>query len=136
MRDKPLVNKDIQNKKLNNTMTRKKTPKKKKAIKTNRRQFFYSVLSVILIISVIQAVRGVCLNVTRYVALNSQIHKLYQLFNLASGRNQDLKKQIQSCTSPKGIEALARDNLKMVGKDEVLVVIKQPPQETNNNKKK
>ncbi|MCK7515962.1 MAG: hypothetical protein MZV70_76345 [Desulfobacterales bacterium] len=39
---------------------------------------------------------------------------------------RNVKNKFKAILHPKGIEALARDNLKMVGEDEVLVIIKQP----------
>jgi len=121
-----LANKGSQNKTLPKIPKQAKAPAKKRAIKTSRKKAVYAFVSILLIVCVIQALRGVYLNVTRYVVLNNQINKLHNLFVSAKDKNLELKKQIQNYTSVKGIEALARDNLKMVGKDEILVEIKQP----------
>ena len=71
--------------------------------------------------------RGIYLNVARYITLKQQLHKLETINKSAKTKNFEIKEQLLKYTSSKGIEALARDNFKMVGKDEVLVVIKKPP---------
>ena len=53
--------------------------------------------------------------------------------------NQRLKEELDDFSSMKSLEAIARNNLKMAGKDEVLVIINKPqpeqPQTTEKNKK-
>lgn len=52
--------------------------------------------------------------------------------------NQKLKEELDDFSSMKSLEAIARNNLKMAGKDEVLVIINkpQPPQAAPDTKKK
>ncbi|OGH99741.1 MAG: hypothetical protein A2104_02245 [Candidatus Melainabacteria bacterium GWF2_32_7] len=99
---------------------------KERIMRANKKRLYYLLVALLLIICLIQAVRGVYLNTTKYIVLNKQINKLERLNSIARQKNEELKKQIQSYSSSKGIEELARDNLKMVGKDEVLVIIKNP----------
>lgn len=103
--------------------------------RANKKNAYYLFVAFLLAICVFQAVRGVYLNTAKYVVLNKQISKLEKLKITAEDRNEELRKQMKSYTTSKGIEALARDNLKMVGKDEVLVVVKQSPASTVNKKK-
>lgn len=51
--------------------------------------------------------------------------------------NQKLKEELDDFSSMKSLEAIARNNLKMAGKDEVLVIINKPqPQAAPDTKKK
>lgn len=61
----------------------------------------------------------------KYITLNNQLQKLEKLEVNAVNENNLLKEQLKNYTSSKGIESLARDNMKMVGKNEVLIEIKQ-----------
>jgi signal transduction histidine kinase len=65
------------------------------------------------------------IRLSKLVKSLEQLNKLEKLNIIANDENNQLREQLKNYTSSKGIEALARDNLKMVGKDEVLVVIKQ-----------
>ena len=46
----------------------------------------------------------------------------------AYAENQKLKEELNDFSSMKSLEAIARNNLKMAGKDEVLVIINKPQQ--------
>lgn len=99
--------------------------KNKKNMKSNAKQIYYLFITVVLGLCLFQAVRGAILNTFRVVSLNKQHNELKVIQKEAKEKNDDLKSQLESYTSIKGIEALARNNLKMVGKNEVLVVIKK-----------
>lgn len=86
---------------------------------------FYSMLTFVLIICLIQAIRGAFLNVENYFSLNKKIAKLEQIKATSTEENQDLKEKIAEFKSMKGIEDVARNELKMAGKNEVLVLIKE-----------
>lgn len=79
-----------------------------------------------LVICLFQSIRGACLNVAKYITLNSKFNKLEVLKGMATKKNEELKTQLKNYTTSQGVEALARDTLNMVGKDEVLVIIKEP----------
>jgi len=91
-----------------------------------RKRIYYSFLSVVLVICLFQAFRGAYLNVAKVITLNDKLSKLENINKKAIERNIELKHQLKEYSSNKGIEALARDNLKMAGKDEVLVIINEP----------
>ncbi|MFH0702259.1 MAG: septum formation initiator family protein [bacterium] len=109
---------------------------KKKTNKIYRKRIYYLFLTFILMICLFQVLRGVYLNIAKYFVLNKQLNKLENLNLAVIEKNKNLKIQLKNYTSSKGIEALARDNLHMVGKDEVLVIIKESPllQKENKNK--
>lgn len=102
--------------------------------KTNPKQFYYLFITVVLGLCLFQAIRGATLNTFKVISLNKQHSELNIIQKQAKEKNDDLKSQLESYTSIKGIEALARNNLKMVGKNEVLVVIKKDQTvQTKNN---
>ena len=62
-----------------------------------------------------------------------------ELNKQAYAENQRLKEELEDFSSMKSLEAIARNNLKMAGEDEVLVIINKPQQqapEDAKNKKK
>ncbi|EKE03261.1 MAG: hypothetical protein ACD_20C00225G0005 [uncultured bacterium] len=122
-----MLNTDFDNNKIVPAKKDQHNVYKERLIRTNKKRAYYLLISCLLVICLFQAVRGVYLNTTKYIVLNNQINKLERINSVARQKNEELNKQIQSYSSTKGIEELARDNLKMVGKDEVLVIIKELP---------
>ena len=53
--------------------------------------------------------------------------------NQAAQRNEKLKQEIKNFSSASSLEAIARNNLKMAGEDEVLVII-NTAEEANSDK--
>ena len=54
----------------------------------------------------------------------------------AYAENQRLKEELEDFSSLKSLEAIARNNLKMAGEDEVLVIINKPQAPAAETKKK
>lgn len=52
-----------------------------------------------------------------------------ELNEQAIAENQRLKEELEDFSSMKSLEAIARNNLKMAGENEVLVIINKPKQE-------
>jgi cell division protein FtsL len=102
--------------------------------KVHRRKMSYVVLTLVLAVCLIQFLYSTAYNSTRFIVLNNQISKLENLYKASSGKNDELRAQLKVYSSYKGIEELARNNLKMVGKDEVLVLIKNAPSELKKKK--
>ena len=108
------------------TKLNKSSYNRKKVRKIQKKRIYYLVITIVLFVCLFQAVRGAYINIAKFVVLNKQLHKLKSLSNGEVEKNNQLKTELKNYTSKRGIEALARDNLKMVGKDEVLVLIKEP----------
>jgi hypothetical protein len=53
----------------------------------------------------------------------------------AENRNKHLKSEIKNFSSMYKVESIARNNLKMAAKDEVLIIINQPQEEIEDTKK-
>jgi cell division protein FtsB len=101
--------------------------------KVYRRKLSYVVLTVVLSLCLMQFLYSIAYNFTRFIVLNGQIDRLEKLYQASNERNNDLRAQLKVYSSYKGIEELARNNLKMVGKDEVLVLIRNAPSELKPN---
>jgi len=114
-------------------MKPKKTSIDKKQIRRIYKERVYHILlSLIMGICFLQLLCGTGINITRFITLNKQIHELRELNQQAATKNIQLKEQLKIYSSYKGIEELARNNLKMVGKNEVLVLIRRQPASVDN----
>ena len=58
-----------------------------------------------------------------------------ELNKQAYAENQRLKEELEDFSSMKSLEAIARNNLKMAGEDEVLVIINKPQQQALSDTK-
>jgi len=114
-------------------MKPKKTSIDKKQIRRIYKERVYHILlSFIMGICFLQLLCGTGINITRFITLNKQIHELRELNQEAATKNIQLREQLKIYSSYKGIEELARNNLKMVGKNEVLVLIRRQPASVDN----
>ena len=105
---------------------------KKQVRKIYKERIYHIFLSFIIIVCFLQLICGTGMNITRFITLNKQIHELRELNQDATKKNIQLREQLKIYSSCRGIEELARNNLKMVGKDEILVLIKNQPAGVNN----
>lgn len=120
---------------------RKPDLKEKTQQKNNKRKnkirFYYSFLTIVLLICLVQIGFSAFNNITRSISTHGKIKKMKALNQQAYLENQRLKEELEDFSSMKSLEAIARNNLKMAGKDEVLVIINRPqPQPEVQDKKK
>ena len=108
-------------------MSKKKTQsqkmseaEKKKSRKTG---FYYSFLTVILVFCFLKIGHGALLNISKIVSYQGKMHTLEKVLEQTKLRNEDLKAERKMITSDNSLEGIARNNLKMAGKDEVLILI-------------
>jgi len=104
----------------------------------NEIRFKYSFLTVVLLICLAQIGFSAFMNITKSVNYNAKIKKMKQLKTEAYEENQRLKSELEGINSSKSLEAIARNNLKMAGDDEVLVIINKNegvPQNVKDKKK-
>lgn len=116
--------------------------KEKTQVKNQKRKneirIKYSFLTLVLLICLAQIGIGAFMNITKSINYNGKIKKMNQLKNEASVENKKLKSELENINSSKSLEAIARNNLKMAGDDEVLVIINRNeavPQKNNSKKK-
>ncbi len=101
-----------------------------------KKGFYYSFLTLVLLFCLVQVGFGAILNISKTISYRAKINTLEKVRDEAEARNQDLKNDIRQFSSAASLEGIARNNLKMAGEDEVLVIINKPVPETKNKKKK
>ncbi len=98
--------------------------------------FYYSFLTIALLFCLIQIGYGAIMNVSKIIAYQGKTVTLQNLLKKAQARNQDLKAEKKMVTSDNSLEGIARNNLKMAGEDEVLIIINQKVEQKNTKKDK
>lgn len=99
-----------------------KTKTKNKQRKTQIR-VYYSLLTIVLLICLAQIGFSAILNISKTISYQSKINTMKKTKYLAEKRNVKLKQEIKNFSSASSLESIARNNLKMAGEDEVLVII-------------
>lgn len=115
-----------------------RTLRKSKRHKT-KTKFYYSFLTVVLLFCLIQIGFGVILNISKTISYRAKIATMEKIRDDAEIRNQDLKQEIKLFSSMQSLEGIARNNLKMAGEDEVLILINnntQTQKKVKRHKKK
>lgn len=109
-----------------NYMNLKTRVQKQQKKKIRKIRFYHSFLTIILLICVIQISYSALLNLAKIVVYQTKIIKAQELHAQAKDRNAYLKNEIENFNSMHKVESIARNNLKMAAKDEVLIIINQP----------
>ena len=86
----------------------------------------YSALTLVLLIFILQAGFGMIVNILRNIDTMAKLKIVSNAHKYARTRNYNLRYEMQSFNSAKNLESIARNNLKMAGPDEILLVINQP----------
>ena len=128
-------------------MQRQKTPKKvvNKEGKNSKEKkdsssssvsqgFYYSFLTVILLLCLVQIAVSAVLNVSKIISYQVKIVQIKKTKDAALALNDQLKDSIKNFSNVAGLEAIARNNLKMSGEDEVLVIINSNKDEKKADK--
>ena len=97
--------------------------------KNTKVRFYHSFLTIVLMLCVFQISYSALLNISKIVIYQGKIIKSRQLLELAQKRNKTLKQEVENFNSMKKVESIARNNLKMAAKNEVLVIINEPEKE-------
>ena len=98
--------------------------------------FYYSFLTLVLILCLILMGYSAIRNVAKLVSYKAKIITLKKTLNEAQEHNKDLKSEIEVYSATQNLEGIARNNLKMAGEDEVLIIINNNPSDKNNKKDK
>ncbi len=110
--------------------SRKKSKRHKQKIR-----FYYSFLTFVLLFCLVQVGFGVILNISKTIAYKGKINTMERVRDEAEQLNKDLKSDIKLFSKTSSLEEIARNNLKMAGEKEVLVIINNTPQTPKDNKK-
>lgn len=98
--------------------------------------FYYSFLTIILILCLIQITISAVLNVSKVISYKAKIIQITKTRDAAQVLNEQLKENINNFSNAAGLEAIARNNLKMSSEDEVLVIINTPKTENVEKEEK
>lgn len=108
-------------KKVVNKENKKQKAKTKKA--SASKGFYYSFLTAILLLCLIQITISAVLNVSKGISFVAKIDQMTKTRDAAKALNEQLKDNVKNFSNVAGLEAIARNNLKMSSEDEVLVII-------------
>lgn len=97
--------------------------------------FYYSFLTIVLLFCLIQIGYGAILNISKIVSYKAKAVTLENLLKQTQARNEDLKAEKKMVTSDNSLEGIARNNLKMAGHDEVLIIINKKVEKPQKKKK-
>lgn len=99
---------------------------------SNGNGFYYSFLTVVLLLCLFQITISAVLNVSKIISYKAKIIQITKTRDAALATNDQLKDNIKNFSNVTGLEAIARNNLKMSGEDEVLVIINSPVKPEDN----
>ena len=108
--------------------TKTKNKQRKKQIRV-----YYSLLTIVLLVCLAQIGFSAILNISKTISYQTKINTMEKTKDQAARRNERLKQEIKNFSSASSLEAIARNNLKMAGEDEVLVII-NTAEEVNSDK--
>lgn len=118
-----------------NKKKQKKEKRKRKNI-DRKTGFYYSFFTIVLIFCLIQIGYGAILNIGKIISYQGKMVTLENLLKKTQAHNQDLKTEKKVITSDNSLEGIARNNLKMAGEDEILIIINKKVEEPKKVKKK
>ena len=110
-------------------MNLKSRVQKQQKKKIRKIRFYHSFLTIVLLLCVCQISYSALLNLAKIVVYQTKIIKAQELKTQAEERNKHLKSEIKNFSSMYKVESIARNNLKMAAKDEVLIIINQQNEE-------
>ena len=97
---------------------------------------YYSFLTIILLLCLLQITISAVLNVSKVISYKAKIVQITKTRDNALATNEQLKDSINNFSNVEGLEAIARNNLKMSSEDEVLVIINTPKEDETKTKKR
>ncbi len=104
-------------------------PKQSQKKSKVKKGIYYSFLTFVLLFCIIQVGFGAILNISKTISYKAKINTLEKVRDEAEARNRDLKDDIKQFSTASSLEGIARNNLKMAGEDEVLVIINNEPKD-------
>ncbi len=120
---------------INSEGLKNKTYNKQKS-KNRKVRYYLSFMTIVLLACVIQVSYSALLNISKIVIYKGKITKAQALKDEAERTNKRLKTEIENFNSMQKVESIARNNLKMAGENEVLVIINTPKEEVKEKTKK
>lgn len=117
--------------------TRSTANNNSKSKNTSNNGFYYSFMTIVLLLCLLQITISAVLNISKIVSYKAKIIQITKTRDAAKALNEQLHDNIKNFSNVSGLEAIARNNLKMTSEDEVLVIIntpKEPAKEEDKGK--
>lgn len=121
---------------INKENKKDKSASAKRAEKNTSGGFYYSFLTIILLLCLVQITISAVLNISKIISYKAKIIQITKTRDAALALNDQLKDNINNFSNVSGLEAIARNNLKMSSEDEVLVIINSNKDEVKEEKPK
>ncbi len=104
----------------------KKNIYKENSILQEKKKFHYSLLTLVLLVCIIELTVSALSNINKNINFVSKIKGLENKRNEELDKNKQLKSDIENFNSETTFESIVRNNLKMAGKNEILIIINKP----------
>jgi len=114
----------------------RKKAKEKSLQQKTKSNVYYSFLTIVLLICLVQIGFSAILNISKSISYKTKVVQIKKIRDEAENKNKKLKREIKDFSSVESLEAIARNNLKMAGEDEVLILINDKEKEQENIEKK
>ncbi len=102
------------------------------AKQNDKKRIHYSLLTFVLIICIIELAVSAINNINKNINFASKIRGLEEKRNEELDKNKQLKSEIENFNSETTLESIARNNLKMAGENEILLIINKPKVENDS----
>lgn len=112
--------KPSRNREVESLIDKAKTKNKQRKTKI---RVYYSLLTILLLLCLADIGVSAILNITKTISYQTKINTMKKTKYQAAKRNEKLKQEIKNFSSASSLESIARNNLKMAGQNEVLVII-------------
>lgn len=89
----------------------------------------YSIVTVVLLVCIVQLGCSVFCNINKTVSFRQKKAGLENKRNEELNKNLQLKSELENFNSDAVLESIARNNLKMAGENEILIIINKPQEE-------
>jgi len=95
---------------------------------------YYSFLTIVLFFCLLQISFSAVLNISKVLSYKSKIKVMQDTKAQVLKKNNQLKTEIENFSTSSSWESIARNNLKMAGENEILVIFdeKEEPTDTGN----
>ncbi len=91
-----------------------------------KKKIHYSLLTFVLIICILELAVSAVNNINKNINFAAKIRGLEEKRNEELDKNKQLKSEIENFNSETTLESIARNNLKMAGENEILLIINKP----------
>ncbi|MCD7779778.1 MAG: hypothetical protein LUH05_03815 [Candidatus Gastranaerophilales bacterium] len=95
-------------------------------IPKEKKKLHYSLLTVVLLLCIIRLAVSAFDNINKNINFISKIKGLENKRNEELDKNKQLKSDIENFNSETTFESIVRNNLKMAGENEILIIINKP----------